>query len=1053
MLNLTVSRPWENPECTGVNRLPARATLIPFQNEKAALTRDRGQSSRVRLLNGTWEFLYLPRPEAAPEDFAQPDCRAGEWTTVDVPGNWTLQGFDRPHYTNVQMPFENEPPTVPEENPTGIYRKRMAIPRSWQGRRVVIHFGGVESVLCLYVNGRAVGLSKDSRLPAEFDITDFVTPGVENTVVAMVIRWSDASFIEDQDHWWMAGIYRDVYLYSTGRTYIEDVFALGQLEDDYRDGRLKVTAKVGFPNPPEPGWRVSARLLDAEGREVFKDALSDEVAVSNRGHVWPRLQVRLESALKSPKQWSSESPYLYTLLVCLHNPRGKTVEATSCRVGFRRVEVRNRELLVNGKPVLMKGVNRHDHDPVTGKTVSRETMLKDILLLKQFNFNAVRTSHYPNDPAWYDLCDAYGIYLIDEANLESHDFIYQICRDKRYTQAFVDRGMRMVERDKNHPSVILWSLGNESGYGPNHDAMAGWIRGYDPSRPLHYEGAISINQSGMTWDDGQRATDIVCPMYPRIDAIVAWAVRKRGERPLIMCEYSHAMGNSNGNLGEYWDAIETYHGLQGGFIWDWVDQGIRKVDEKGRAYWAYGGDFGDEPNDDDFCINGMIWPDRTPHPAMYEFKKIVQPVGVKARSLRQGKFVVVNKQDFTTLAWLRGTWEMTLDGVVVDKGKLPVLRTGPGESEEVVLPLKKPAMAPGQTCMLFFHFATAKATTWADRGHEVAWETFQMPYTGTGRRQIVRPTPGAVSLLEDAKTAEVRAQDFSLTLDKQAGCLSSLCWKGKELLVFGPRLNVWRAPTDNDGIKARADQRRKALGRWLEAGLDQVALTTEDVSVRPHKDDGTVSIAVRQTAKGKDAAYGFEHRHTYTVFSSGDIRVENTVKADKRLPDLPRVGVSLTLQPGLETMRWFGRGPHENYWDRKRGTALGLYEGTVSGQYVPYILPQEHGNKTDVRWLTVASGASGLLFVMAEPMECSASHFTADDLYRAFHTNELTPREEVILNLDVHQRGLGTASCGPDTLPQYLVLPGTYRFSYRIRPYSPGEEDAALLARQMLGDG
>ena len=668
MLNMTVSKPWEHPECTGVNRLPARANIHPFQSEKAALSYDPARSSRVKSLNGAWDFRLLNRPEDASEDFAHPDHSTRAWTPIQVPGNWTCQGFDRPHYTNVQMPFKHDPPAVPEENPTGLYRKTVAIPKSWFGRRIVIHFSGVESVLALYVNGRPVGLSKDSRLSAEFDITEFVTPGADNTVAAMVIRWSDASFIEDQ--------------------------------------------------------------------------------------------------------------------------------------------------------------------------------------------------------------------------------------------------------------------------------------------------------------------------------------------------------------------------------------GLRKVDGKGRAYWAYGGDFGDEPNDDNFCVNGLIWPDRTPHPAMYEFKKLAQPLAVEARSLRQGRFSIRNKQDFRSLAWLRGSWALTVDGTVAASGKLPLLKTPPGETETIVLPLKKPAMRPGQECLLTLRFVTASATPWAEKGHEVAWEQFEMPYKVAARRRAAQPA-GTLSLSQDGKTANVSSEALHLVLDKSAGRLASLRWKDRELLVSGPQLNTWRAPTDNDGIKLRQEGSRKALNRWLAAGLDQPDLKTERVAVRAHK-TGAVSFTVRHTA----AAGHFDHRQIYTVFPGGGIQVQNTVKAGKRLPDLPRIGVSMTLQPGLEQFCWFGRGPHENYRDRKRGAALGLYESTVTDLYVPYIMPQEHGNRTDVRWLTLASDTACLLVIAADPLECSASHFTARDLTAAYHTNELEPRAEIILNLDLHQRGLGGASCGPDTLPRYQIQPGTYSFTYCLRPYVPGEEDPVLLARQ-----
>lgn len=1047
MINIPIQKVWENPEAVGLNRLPARATLSPYQSEKAAL--DQQKSTYHQSLNGQWDFRLVNHPDQVPEDFIQPTFAPKRgWKKITVPGNWTTQGLDKPHYTNVQMPFPHDPPTVPTDNPTGCYRTTADIPKTWRNRRVVIHFGGAESVLQVYVNGHPVGMSKDSRLPAEFDITDFVTPGKTATIAAVVIRWSDASFIEDQDHWWMAGIYRDVYLYSTGQTYIEDVFARGDLEDDYKTGQLNVTARMGISSQPEPDWSFRAQLYDANGKAVFKNPLTSKVTVSNNGHTWPRLEVHFKEKIKTPKLWSSESPNLYKLLVTLHNPKGKAVEHTTCNVGFRRVEVKNRELLINGKPVLMRGVNRHDHHERMGKTVDYQTCLDDIYLMKKFNINAVRTAHYPNDPIWYDLCDQHGIYLIDEANIESHDFLHQIARDKRYTHAFLDRGMRLVQRDKNHPSVIMWSLGNESGYGPNHDAMGGWIRGFDPSRVLHYEGAISRNQSGLTWDDGERVTDIICPMYPTIESIVEWAQTTQGNRPLIMCEYSHAMGNSNGNLAEYWDAIESHHGLQGGFIWDWVDQGLLKKDENGREYWAFGGDYDDHPNDANFCINGLVWPDRTPHPAMYEFKKLIQPVVVTAQNIKLGTFTVHNKQDFTDLRHLRGQWTLLIDGVPTQTGKLPILKTKPGQKTTIRIKPKQVTTSPGQECHLRITFVTTHDLPWAPKGHEVAWDECEWPARTSGRRTIIRPRPKQFTLTQNTRNTTIATDKHQVQLNKSAGILSSLCQNNHELLLTGPTLNIWRGPTDNDGIKLRPNA-RKALGKWQAIGLDQLKTRTQKVTLQTPK-TGAVIIKTHHSATPAHAKYGFDFHQIYTLLPSGDIHVANTLKADKRLPDLPRVGITLTLQPGLEQFAWFGRGPQESYSDRKRGYPLGYYESTVTDQYVPYIMPQEHGNHTDTRWFTLANASHGLLIVPDTPMQCSVSHFSATDLTNASHTNEITPRDEIIVNLDLHQRGLGGASCGPDTLPQYRIEPGTFTFGYRLRPYLVGNENPAELARQKL---
>lgn len=1055
-LEINGIKSWTAPELIQINRLPAKATYFSFPDAAAALRQAREQSPWFQLLNGAWDFTLAPRPEAVSADFIAPDFdpAAHGWAKLPVPSNWTMHGYDKPHYTNVQMPFPDEPPDVPEENPTGLYRTQFKIPANWKGRRIVLHVGGAESVLSVYVNGHAAGLSKDTRLPSEFDITPFAEVGKTNTLAAAVVKWSDASFIEDQDQWWMGGIYREVFIYTTEPTHLADIFCRAELEDNFKRGHLWVTAKIGFAKAVEEGWSIEVELFDKGGKAVFKKPLIG--AVQTLGHSEPPARhAEIIATVPAPKLWSSESPYLYTVVVTLKNPAGKCVEAARVHAGFRRIEVRENQLLINGRAVMIKGVNRHEHDDTTGKTISRESMVRDIVLMKQHNFNAVRTSHYPNDPLWYDLCDEYGLYLIDEANIESHAFRTGICRDARYASAFLERGLRMVERDKNHPSVILWSLGNESGYGPNHEAMAGWIRSHDPSRPLHYEGATWGSLEDHSKVQGDRVTDIVCPMYAPIASIVSWAKDTRRadkRRPLILCEYSHAMGNSNGSLSDYWDAFGKYDGLQGGFIWEWVDHGIKRRDAQGRDYWAYGGDFGDEPNDLNFVCDGLVSPDRTPHPAMRECKKLQQPVAVRLE--KNNRLIVTNKQDFTTLGWLRGAWELAIDGAVAGKGRLPALKIAPGKSQEVSLPLKKPALQPGRECFLTVRFFAAKATPWCEAGHEVAWEQFEAGRAAVKQKKTARgalelsekngarsggcdaPSPfrdRTFEVVERNGTITVHGEGFELAASKERGALTSLRWHGGEVLVAGPALNVWRGPTDNDGIKGWSGQEGKPLGRWLAAGLHELKLEPVSCAARRTKEgEVVITIKTRGIAKGGVIA----HEHVYTVLPDGEILVANTFKCAKSLPDLPRLGVTFSLQPGFESLRWFGRGPHESYSDRKRAAAVGFYTGTVTEQYVPYILPQEHGNKTDVRWMSLEKpGQCAVKFSAVDRLlECSVSHFTADDLFKARHTIDLVPRAETIVNLDYAQRGLGTASCGPDTLPKYRILPATCRFNYRIRP-------------------
>ncbi|HEY2658899.1 MAG TPA: glycoside hydrolase family 2 TIM barrel-domain containing protein [Caulobacteraceae bacterium] len=1041
LLFIGQTRTWVHPETISVGRLPARASLWPYADAASAATYDRAATPYVISLNGDWRFSLAARPETIPPDFIKPDFDDSAWAVLPVPSNWTMHGYDRPHYTNVQMPFMDPPPNVPAENPTGLYRTQFDVPADWDGRRIVLQVGGAESVLYVWVNGAPVGLGKDSRLPHEFDLTPYVAAGQSNLICCAVVKWSDASFVEDQDQWWMGGIHREVLIYSTAPTYLADVFARAEPDADFKDGQLSVTAKLGFSANPEDGWAVEVQLHDTAGHAVLQTPARGPIkadAWTHNPYRGPLGQVTLTAGVAEPRLWSSETPHLYTVVISLISPAGETVEATSCRVGFRRVEMGDRELLINGKPVMIRGMNRHEHDPVRGKAITREGMIADIRLMKQFNVNAVRTSHYPNAEAWYDLCDEYGLYLVDEADLETHAYIHQICQDPRYAGQFLERALRMVERDKNHPSVIVWSLGNESGHGPNHDAMAGWIRHYDPSRPLHYEGAI------WAWDEsvshpmhgqggrGMLASDLICPMYPPIDALVRWAEADdpADRRPMILCEYSHAMGNSNGSLGDYWDAFEAHHGLQGGFIWEWCDHGLLQRDAQGRDYFAYGGDFGDTPNDLNFCCDGIVGADRAPHPGLWEFKKLAQPVEA---AWRDGRLEIRNKRDFTDLSDLKGTWALEVEGRAVASGALPPLSTSPGGREIIVIDLPRPTVEPGQQAYLMLRLALAEATAYAPAGHEAAWVQLpvDLPIAAAERPAPHRAYPALV-VRETSDAIGVTGQEFEVEFSKSAG-LKSLTWRNHPILIAGPRLQVWRAATDNDGIKGWSGQKRKPLGRWREAGLDALVLAPATLEIS--RDGKDVLVAVRQVAAGAASPEAFIHHHTYRLRPDGGIKVGNRFQVDRSLPDLPRLGVTMTLPDAFEQLEWFGRGPLENYSDRKRAAWIGRFAGTVSGQYVPYVMPQEHGNRTELRQLSLAAPGIGVRFTPAAPCEGSATRFRPEDLFAATHTTDLVPRAEVIVNLDVAQRGLGTASCGPDTLDRYLIQPGDYELAFEIEGF------------------
>lgn len=1095
MLQNGLIRAWQNPELTSLNKLPPRADFDAYATPRQALARAREKSAWFQSLDGEWQFRLEKNPSDA-QAFAEgrPFNDSAAWGSIPVPSNWQMHGHGRPHYTNVRMPFAEEPPFTPVENPTGVYRRSFRIPAAWSGRRVVLHFGGADSVLAVHVDGVAVGLSKDARLPAEFDITSLVRPGIDHELVAIVVQYSDASFLEDQDMWRLGGLHRSVSLRCTPHIHIADIKTTPHVDLAKHTAELEVLVKVGFPqNLPLPGARVSVQLLDAKGRAVLKKPAVAEVEHERRATGFDRSHVRLRVAVPSGKLrlWSHEDPTLYTVLVSLAPPAGSGADAShaAVRVGFRKIEIRDRSLLINGKRVLIKGVNHHEHHPDRAKAVPLETMRRDVVLMKRFNFNAVRLSHYPHDPRFLDLCDEYGLYAIDETNAESHDFHNSLCQDPRYATPWLDRAMRMVVRDINHPSVIAWSLGNESGYGPAHDAAAGWIRHYDPSRIVHYEGAISLWQASATFAHGSPATDLICPMYTQIKDLEDWldfadkhcpasstsyaglpaamdaaklSYPRDGRprpplaaplhplaRPVILCEYSHAMGNSNGSLSDYYRLFKTRAGIQGGFIWEWLDHGLRVKTADGREHFAYGGDFGDAPNDGNFVCDGLVSADRIPHPACLEHHRLAQPVAIslvsaKSAAAATARIRVRNEHDFTALdaAGLRASWTLLADGQPVRSGVLPASALkglAPGASREVSVSL---GALPGAAKEFHLNvaFTLARATAWAEAGHVVAAEQLALP---APKARAARPADRATALppavVEETLGGYVlRAAGVEAVFDRATATLVSLKRDGRETLARGPLLQLWRGATDNDGIKIWSGQDGKALGRWQKLGLDRgLEHRVAGFEVSAPAKDGSVSVTLAHAAttptrqNWKDVL----HTHRYTLHADGRLSVENDFLLAKDYADLPRVGVRLDLVPGFRRLAYFGRGPFENYSDRKTAADLGLYENTVAGEYVDYVMPQEHGHHTDTRWVELATeGKKSALFAVeaAGALEFNATHFAAEDLYAARHTTDLKARPETLLYLDAAHRGLGTQSCGPDALPRYRLSAGRHSLAFTL---------------------
>ncbi len=1038
---------WETPQVVSRNREAPHVHLEAYSDEASAV-REAGFPYR-QLLNGRWRFHWSPDPASAPEGFHQVDFDDAGWDEIEVPGNWQLKGYGVPMYTNVQYPFPIDPRlraafddmeakavgrgdlarqmpkeafhvplAVPrDDNPTGCYRTRFSVPAIWTGRQVRLCFDGVDSAFHLWINGRAVGYSQDSRLPAEFDIAQYLCPG-ENLLAVRVYRWSDGSYLEDQDFWRLSGIYRDVALWAPPPVYLSDYTVRTDLDGEYRDARLSIKATVcNAAQTDAIDYSLEAKVVTDE--PICSLVQSLDVAAGEEAGL------DLLGLVANPDKWSDESPNLYTLLLILKDETGHVLQVERCRIGFRQVEIVGGQLCVNGQAIRIKGVNRHEHDPETGHTVSEASMLDDIRLMKQFNINAVRTAHYPNASRWYELCDIHGLYIFDEANIESHGVWDRPARDPLWQQAFMERVTRMVERDKNHPCIIAWSLGNEAGHGPNFEAVADWVHTHDPTRPVHYNPAEDL-----PW------VDIISPMYPHVDELVSLAEDPAEARPIVACEYAHAMGNGPGGLGDYWNAIERYPRLQGGFVWDWMDQGLRKVTECGVEWFAYGGDFGEEPHDGSFCLNGLIGPDRGLHPGLWELKKAHEPVVVEPMDLSAGKVKIINRYAFTNLSVFCIAWMLEADGQVLQSGELERLDVAPGTSEIVTIPYYGPEPMPGVEHWLSLSFKTVQDSALIPKGHEVAWARLPLPAAAP---PVVFQETMPLLALEDTNAGMVlTGHDFSLVFNRESGLIAGWESQGRPVIRRGPEANLWRAPTDNDA------ERMASL--WQAAGLDRVreqvqAISTERIS------DGIVRVQVEMA----DLEVGITSCYVYLVYGSGDVVLEHRVGLLRALPPLPRVGIRFLLPRVYNRITWYGSGPHETYADRMLGARVGVYRSIVDGHDLPYVVPQEYGNKTEVRWaaLTDKDGV-GLLVAGMPRLNVSAHPYTALDLARARHVHELKPREHLTLNLDLAQSGLGSESCGPGVLPQYRLQARNYRYSLRLRPLSGLEDSPQVLSKQVL---
>lgn len=1204
---------WENQMVVGRNKEPGRATSLVYDSRESAEAATCTASPYFKNLNGSWKFHWSPDPDSRPADFHKSSFSVDTWDDLPVPSNWQMHGYGVPLYSNIPYPFHVDPPRVMGEpaksftnfdqrNPVGSYRRSFSVPAEWQGRQVFLQFDGVDSAFYVWVNGRKVGYSQDSRTVALFNITSHLQPG-ENTLAVEVYRYSDGSYLEDQDFWRLSGIFRDVSLWSAAELHLRDFFVHTDLDAHYRDAEFSVDLDVQNFSQRDQRFSIEAELLNAQGDAIFSD-----VAVDGSVRAGGTAGATISQTVLNPAKWSAEQPRLYRLLLTLKDGDGKVVAVTTCNVGFREVEIKDGLLLVNGQPIYIKGVNRHEHDPITGHAVSVELMIEDIRLMKQFNINAVRTSHYPDDPRWYDLCDRYGLYLIDETNIESHGMGYgpkSLAKDPAWELAHLDRAQRMVERDKNHPSVIIWSLGNEAGNGVNFHTNYDWIKQRDPSRPVHYERAGTDSN-----------TDIFCPMYARIPSVVGYA-SGTPDRPMILCEYAHAMGNSVGNLQDYWDAFESYDHLQGGFIWDWVDQGLTKsvpsarilsdqsrtdlqatvlgsvdaesgvtgavvvdadstldltgpltleaeffgniaqgmnpliskgdhqyllridsnglnftlhqggwqgltvrydqagltpgwnrvtavydgnqmaiyvngrdvgrkpfsgqIDRsphgvnvgrnseiadrvcglpiryariygraltpaeiagdkrpnsgllldldltkvskeevkvgRGEAFFAYGGDYGDQPNDGNFCINGLISPDRKPNPHLWEVKKVYQNIKVTPENLAEGTVRIQNKFFFTNLNEFQASWVLRCNGRDVQSGGLAPLDIEPQASKTVRIPVQKVENPRGEY-LLTVAFALRDETTWAEKTHVVAWDQFIMPWKQAQPNAVAMDVQSA-QVVESEKCVTLTANDVVIVIGKKSGVIESYRIGDVELLSSPLVPHFWKSPNDNQMRNNFASR----MGAWRNAGEGR-----QLVSFSTSKAGGEINVVVKFRLPVADADYSLD----YSIAPDGAVKIQAKYKPNaSKAPSLPRFGMTMTVPEAFNQVCWYGRGPQETYWDRKTGGEIAIYRNTVDDMVYDYVRPQDSGNRTDVRWATLTNvEGTGFKVQGLTPLSVSAWPYTQADLEAAAHPYDLPRRETNSVFIDYKLHGVGgDNSWGARTHDEY-TLPGNQGYAY-----------------------
>lgn len=1020
---------WENHQIDGINRMPARAHFLTFPSKEKALLNNNRYTHAFKNLNGIWKFMFLDAPEYSPEGFFNSDFDVTKMDDITVPGNWQLQGYGKMHYSDLWYNFPINPPYVPTENPTGIYKRTFFVEESYRDKKIIIRFCGVDSAYHLWINGKEVGYSKVARNESEFDITDIIRVGEENDVTVRVYQWSDGTYLEDQDMWWESGIFRDVELIGVPKDGINDYKVIADLDDEYKNGIFKVEAFLRTTKEVN----VTFELVDAGENTVFT-----KTVVAKEG------KACIDEVIADVNHWTAETPYLYKLFMTVEDD-GQIVEVIPQNVGFRNIRLNGETFLVNGVAIKFKGVNRHDYSPQNGRVVSREEIEKDIILMKQFNINAIRTSHYPNSYYLYDLCDEYGMYLIAETDLECHGFELTgdykwITDDPSWELAYVSRMTRMIERDKNHPAIIFWSLGNESAFGCNFRKMTDVAHEMDPTRLVHYEGDFDVESA-----------DVYSTMYTWIEnpkkPYLMKDIIEKSKKPHVHCEYCHAMGNGPGNLKDYQDLVYAHDKLQGGFVWEWFDHGIESFTESGEKYYRYGGDFGDDPSNKDFCIDGLIMPDRTPSPGLYEYKKVIEPITTTAVDIQKGIINLLSRYDFANLDRFNLVYKVMEDDVILQTGFMAVPSIEARANKDITLPYDLSAIKvkPGAHYYVNISYQLREDTNYASSGHELATAQFELPLYKEGI--VVRPE-GILNVEKEHTTLHVKGANFSLDFNLVNGNLMNIVRDGMQVLSKGPRLTLWRAPISND--MEIIDKLKKVYFLHLE---HEVVM-----NIDYHMEGNILKVEVDTINSTTNSAWHFKTKYVYTVCPSGDILidVEGTPsgRVDLASDMLPRIGVSMHLDKSMEHVRYFGMGPGENYADSKEAAQMGLYANTVDGLFTNYVIPQENGNHMGCKWVSMTNDRGmGLLASTEGDFNFSASWYEDKDLDDAKHTCDLVKRDYIVFNVDYKQNALGTNSCGQWQLDKYRAKFEDFKLSFRLTPFNNKEVlDKHLAAERICLD-